>query len=151
MEELLSPKWQLCGQRSAVLKVTEQRVLTYCPVSQGQKDLPAGSKSTIYPILEEERGNILRSITCSRRMLLASGHWSDFSLQTKLCCKRLGDDYPLIRLVAACRCQEIWFLFLSVPLAVANHKCMHICERERGDVVWLQPTDFPHSLKQSWS
>lgn len=105
------------------------------PRLTGPKDLPAGSKATIHPILEEERGNILRSVTCSWRMLLASGHRSDFSLQTKLCCKRLRDDYPLIRLVAACRCQEIWFLFLPVPLAVANHKCVHICERERGDVV----------------
>ncbi len=131
MEELLSPKWQLCGQRSEVLKVTEQRVLTYCPVSKGQKDLPAGSKSTIYPILEEERGNILRSITCSRRMLLASGHWSDFSLQTKLCCKRLGDDYPLIRLVAACRCQEN-MVSLSLGSVGCSEPQVHAHLRERA-------------------
>lgn len=56
------------------------------------------------------------SIACSRRTLLALGQWLDFSLQTKLCSKRLQDDHPLIRLVAACRCQEIWFLpFLPCP------------------------------------
>lgn len=42
----------LWSKVTIVLKVTEQRVLTYCPVSPGQIDLPAGSKASFHPIPE---------------------------------------------------------------------------------------------------